>query len=271
MANCTSCGSPIAEGQAFCGKCGQPVGAGAVAPAAPPAPPMPPAAVAAPVIPPQPQYQAPPSPPPQPQYQAPASPPPQPQYQAPASPPPPYGQPAFGAAPGYPQGAWQQPRKSKKGLWIGLAAALVVIAVAAILVFVVFWGQISGGGSSGPEQAVQKLLTALEKKDIDAFVNALTPGAIDELTGGVASADEAKARLADELFTYESMKFEDVKMDSVITGDSATVTITGGSVTLKESPDADATTEDVLDSATQVEFYATKQDGKWYVDPSTFD
>jgi hypothetical protein len=115
MANCTSCGSPLVEGQAFCGKCGQPVGAGAVAPAAHPAPPMPPAAMAAPAVPPQPQYQAPPAPP--------------------------YGQPAYGAAPGYPPGVWQAPKKSKKGLWIGIAASVLVLAVAAILVFVVFWGQ----------------------------------------------------------------------------------------------------------------------------------
>jgi hypothetical protein len=242
MANCTSCGSPIAEGQAFCAKCGQPVGAGAVAPAAPPAPPTPPAPAPAPVVPPQSQYQP---------------------------PPPPYGQPAYGPGPGYPPGAWQPPRKSKKGLWIGLAAALVVVAVAAILVFVVFWGQISGGGSSGPEQAVEKLLSALENKDIDAFMNTMAPGAIEELTGGILSADEAKAMLADELFTYEQMKFEDLKMDSEITGDAATVTITGGRVTITEN--GDTTSEDVLDSDTPVEFSVTKQDGKWYVDPSTFN
>jgi putative sterol carrier protein len=116
---------------------------------------------------------------------------------------------------------------------------------------------------------VQKLLTALEKKDIDAFMNAMAPGAIEELSGGMLSADEAKAMLAGELFTYEKMKFEDVKMDSKITGDEGTVTITGGTVTITEN--GDTTSEDVLDSDTPVEFYVTNQDGKWYVDTSTFN
>ena len=44
--------------------------------------------------------------------------------------------------------------KDKKGLWIGLAAAVVVIAVACVLVFVVFQDQIFGE-ASGPEQTIQ--------------------------------------------------------------------------------------------------------------------
>ncbi len=240
MASCTSCGSPIAEGQAFCGACGRPVGAGAVAPAAPPAPPLPPAAMAAPAVPPQPQYQAPPVP---------------------------YGQPVYGPGPGYPPGPWQQPRKSNKGLWIGIAASVLVLAVAAVLVFVVFWGQISGGG--GPEQVAQKLLSAMEDKDIDAFFDVLSPGAIEELTGGFIGADLAKEMFKEELFTYESMKFEDVKMVSEISGDEATVSVTGGTVTITE--DGETTTEDVRYSDTPVEFYLIRQDGKWYLDPSTFN
>lgn len=240
MANCTSCGSPIAEGLAFCGKCGQTVGPGAVAPAAPPTPPTPPAAMAAPVVPPQPQYQAPPAP---------------------------YGQPAYVSGPSYPPGAWRQPRKSKKGLWMGLAAALVVIAVAAILIFVVFWGQLSGGG--GPEQTVQKLFSAMENKDVDAFIDVMAPGALDDLMGGVTIDEDVKATLAAELFTYKSMKFEDVTMNSEIDGDQATVTITGGSLTTVDE-NGDSTTEDVLDSDTPGEVGLVRVDGKWYLDPSTF-
>lgn len=76
---------------------------------------------------------------------------PPPAFTPPAYPPQGYQQPA----------AWQTPRKSKKGLWIGLAASLLVIALAAVLVFVVFWDQVSGKGDGGGSDAsAQQMLAA---------------------------------------------------------------------------------------------------------------
>jgi hypothetical protein len=241
MANCTNCGSPLAEGQAFCPSCGQPVGAAAVAQTAPGAPPMAQAAAPTP----------PPAPPP---YQ-----------QAPPAYTPP---PAYGPPPGYPPGGYQPPRKSRMGLWIGLGALIIVIVVACVLVFAVFKDQIFGGGASGPEQAVQKFLTVMEKKDVDGFFDLIDPASLEEFTSMGMSLDAIKPLLASEMFSYDSIKFNNVKMETEDNGDgTATVRIVEGSVTIVE--DGDTTTEDVQESGEPVEFEVLKQDGKWYINPET--
>jgi hypothetical protein len=124
MAQCGKCGSPLTDGQKFCGICGnvaaeQPAASAAVTP--PPVPPPPPAFT-------------PPAYPPQ------------------GYPPQGYQQPAA---------AWQAPKKSNKALWIGIAASVLVLAVAAILIFVVFWDQVSGkGGGGGSDASAQQMLAA---------------------------------------------------------------------------------------------------------------
>jgi len=253
MANCTNCGSPLGEAQTFCGNCGQPVGveaaaaakAAAEAPSAVPAAPVAAAAGTPPVAPPPPQFQ-----------QAP------PVYNPP---------PAYGQAPGYPPGAYQAPRKSRKALWIGLAALLLAVVVACILVFVVFWDQIKdgGGAATGPEKAVEKLLNAMESKDIDGFFDAMAPGAFDEMTQMGLSLDDIKAMFADEVFTYESIEFSGVKMETEDAGDgTATVNIVAGTVSLTE--DGETKKEDVRDSDAPVEFQCVEVDGEWYIGPDTF-
>ena len=135
MSFCRSCGSPLSEGERFCGNCGQPASqAGAATPpAAKPAAPQPPAYGAA--------YTPPPAP--GPSYPAGPAYPPQTPYAAGQ----PYGQPAY-APP-------QQGRG--KGLWIGLSALIVaVVAVACVLVFVVFHDNIFKDDStaSNPPEGV---------------------------------------------------------------------------------------------------------------------
>lgn len=129
MAFCKSCGSPLEGAGKFCVRCGQPVNGPEVM--------NPEAAVAA-------------------TYGPPAA------HTPPTAPGPAY------APPSYPPATWAPPRPARnwKWLWIGLAALVAVAAIAAVLVFVVFKG--GDGAATAPEKTVERLLTAMENKDLDA-------------------------------------------------------------------------------------------------------
>jgi hypothetical protein len=151
--------------------------------------------------------------------------------------------------------------KSKKWLWIGIAAAIVaIIAVACVLVFVVFQDDIFGGSGS-PEKTVQGMLDATAAKDMDALVALLDPQA---LAASGIKPEDFKAILAEGM-TFESMEFSGVKMETKMADDgkSATVTIVEGKLTTVEN--GETTTEDVKDGETQ-EFVVVLRDGKWYLD-----
>ncbi len=241
MAFCGNCGNALGEGQRFCPSCGQPVGG-----APPAAAGMPPSAPQAPAY----GQQSPPMAPPQGGY----------------APPPGYQQaPVYGQA--YPQQNWgAQPAKgSRKGVWIGLASAVVVIAVACVLVFVVFKGDIFGGASSSPEGTVRAMLTAIENRDVDAVYDLLDPDALDQITGFM-DEESFKESLSEGLLDTESIKFSDIEMSTdEIDDTTAVVTIVSGSVTMTQ--DGDTETEDVADAGEPVTFDLVKRDGSWYLDP----
>jgi hypothetical protein len=226
MAFCGNCGNALTESQRFCPACGQPSG-GASAAAAPSAPPV--------------SY---------------------------GQQPPPSGYVAAPSYGGYAQQPWgaREARRSRKGLWIGLASALVVVAVTCVLVFVVFRGDIFGGGAaSTPEGTVKAMISAMESRDVDAIYGLLDPDSLDQITSFM-SEDDLKSTLKDSLLQYDSIKFSNVEMSTANSGDSnATVTITGGSVSITQ--DGETTTEDVTASAEPVTFDLVKRDGSWYLDP----
>jgi hypothetical protein len=156
--------------------------------------------------------------------------------------------------------------KDKKGLWIGLAAAVVVIAVACVLVFVVFQDQIFEG-SSGPELTVQDLLTAMENQDLDALFALMDPQGIEELEAkGLMTEEDLKQVIGGGLTGYESIEFANVKMETEISedGENAVVTIVRGTVTVVV--DGETSLEDVEDSDEPQQYYLVKRDGKWYMD-----
>ncbi len=231
MASCANCGSPLAEGQQFCGTCGQPVGQAGAAATIPPPPPPPP---------------------------------------LPETTPPPLPGEAYGPGPAYVQGGWTSPppRRGRKWLWIGLAAVVVVAAIACVLVFVVFDGE----AAATPEDAVENLISALEDKDVDAFFSLMDPEAVDAMLAilGVESLDEAKDVIEGQMFDYESVEFSGVKLETEQTSDTtATVTMTAGKVTWTDS-DGQETTSDVEESDEPAVFKLTKRDGSWYLMESTF-
>ena len=156
--------------------------------------------------------------------------------------------------------------KDKKGLWIGLAAAVVVIAVACVLVFVVFQDQIFGG-SSEPEQTIEDMFTAMENKDLDAFFALMDPQGIEQLEStGLMTEDDLKTLLGEQLTGYESMKFENVEMETEISedGQNAVVTVVRGTMTVVA--DGETTMEKAEDTGEPQQYYLVNRDGKWYMD-----
>jgi zinc-ribbon domain len=254
MAFCVNCGKPLTEGQKFCPGCGTALGQPGAGRAGAGSVPTPSPAVSPSAAPPS--YAA-----PAPTYAAPAAPPaPPPTYAA--YPPP--GQPPYGP-PGYPA---QQPR-GRKGLWISLVACVLIVAVACVLVFVVFGDDIfkGGGAASTPGQTVSKVLKAMESKDIDAMFSLMDQKTLGAAMGGM-SVDDAKQALKSAKMDYQSVKFSGIKMKTETTsGTTATVTITEGTVTIIDSTGQE-TTEDVRDADEPVNFELTKVGGKWYLNPT---
>ena len=234
MAYCGNCGSPLSEGQHFCPACGHPLG-GSPPPAGPAGPPP-----------------APPS-----QY----APPP---YAAPPT----YQQPGWTS---YPQGSQfvPPPRKSHKGVWISLASVLVVVVVACVLVFVVFRGDIFGGGAGkSPEQTVRSLISAYEHKDVDALFSLIDPQAKDSVLAG-QSEDAAKQALKEAAFGAESVAFSGIKMSTNQTSaTTATVTLIAGKATVTDE-NGEKTTSDVSEADQPPTLELVKRDGSWYIDPKS--
>jgi hypothetical protein len=155
---------------------------------------------------------------------------------------------------------------SKKALWISLAALAVVVAVACVLVFVVFHDQVFGG-ASGPEQKVQEVITALEEQDIDSLYALIDPQGLAYLENTQAVAvGELKAVLGETLMGFDSVEYTDVKMKTVMESDGqkATVTLVGGQMTTVAA--GKSTVEDLKSSAEPQVFYLILRDGTWYLD-----
>ncbi len=203
------------------------------------------------------------------QQAATAPPPPAGYYQAPS-----YGQAQGYAAPTAPPWPAQQ-RKSRLGMWIGIGAAVVVIAVACGLIFGVFKNDIFGeggggngagaGGASSPEQAVRELIAAYENQDVDAMFALIDPSSKSALLQG-QSEDLAKQLLRAAIFGQRSVKFSGIELSTHQTGDStATVTFTAGTLTVT-GPDGQEVTSDVSEAGKPLTVGLVKRDGSWYVD-----
>lgn len=156
--------------------------------------------------------------------------------------------------------------KDKKGLWIGLAAAVVVVAVACVLVFVVFQDQIFES-QPGPEQTVQELLTAMENQDLDALFALMDPQGVEQLEAkGLITEKDLRETIGGGITGYESIEFENVKMETDFSedGENAVVTIVRGIVTVVAG--GQTSVEDVQDTDEPQQYYLVKRDGKWYMD-----
>lgn len=235
MPDCESCGKPYEGSPRFCPSCGRPIAAAA---AVEPVESAEPAEAAGPAA------------------------------EAPAPPPPPQYAPQA-ASQGASSGA-EPPRRSLKWLWIGLAALVVVVAIVLVLVLVVFNGGGGGSGATGPEKAVTQFFEAMEAKDIDGVFAVISPGLMEGLSASGMEVDAIKEMMAMTLFGYESITFNDLEMSIEMTSDTtATVTVTGGSVTLVDVSGAEET-QDVAEAGEPVSIEVVKVDDTWYLVSSPF-
>lgn len=231
---CTNCGSEVSPDDAFCTSCGaevKPVGQGAPAAATPPAPPAQPAA-------PPPAAAVPPTPP--------AAAPVPPVAQQPPEPPP--GTPAA------------KPEKKKKK-WLAPAligvALVLVAAVIVVLVVVVF-----GGG--GPQATVNDLYKAMEKGDSSAVVALVDTSELSKQAGL-----DAKFKEYVQKNMPSGVKFSDLKFETTVNGNNATVKTVSGKVSGKDKS-GKTVTVDITKSGGSNTTYLVKKDGKWYLDTKTF-
>lgn len=127
---------------------------------------------------------------------------------------------------------------NRKPLFIGLAAALVVLLVGGGVAFALFSSKF--GGASSPEAAVSKALDAVKNMDAVALYGSLSPAelgsfseAIDQLKGSAVQQDEDQqtdyAALLQEVAGVTEITIEDLEYDVEEIGEGvAEVTITDG-------------------------------------------
>ena len=146
---------------------------------------------------------------------------------------------------------------SRKWLLVGLIVAVAVTGFAVV--------GCGGSDAGGAEQAVLDMFSAMEAKDADAFVAVMDPDGLEQMEAMGMTADAFKAMMAEEM-TYDSMKFEGIKLETELSedGETAVVTVVEGIMTTVE--DGEEYSEDVKDSGEPQVFYLVLRDGKWYLD-----
>lgn len=176
------------------------------------------------------------------------------------------GSPAGYGQPPQPQGAWAAqpaaggPKKSRKGLWIGVGAGVLVLLGAGAFAANHFWFS-KVGGASTPEEAATQMIEGVASKDLVAAYGVTSPSEVSQLT---TAADLFDARmpegddLGDITGAYEDylealdLTLDDLQVSSEELGDGlAKVSITSGSLTV--DADADKLTQATVDLLAEVE------------------
>lgn len=183
-------------------------------------------------------------------------------------------------------------RRSRRLTWIAIGVAVGAVALACVLVFVVFHdgifgneeattttagsggpgGPTSPGGPGGPaasavtpEQAARFLFAALETKDLDALFALFEPAALEKMLGSMPM-ETAKAALGALLLNYGSVSFAGLEFSTQVTGDTtATVRVVAGTATITNA-DGFSETRDVTAAGVPAVLQLVQRDGVWYLD-----
>ena len=126
-----------------------------------------------------------------------------------------------------------KPSRSWKPILVTGIVLVVVIAVVLVLVFTVFTGDGENGpstGSSDPEAAVVAFLAAIEDQDVDALVEAIDPGFIDELKDEYGQQYEELLKGFFLLLVPVDFDISGLEFETETGGSEATVEIVAGTV-----------------------------------------
>lgn len=179
-----------------------------------------------------------------------------------------------------------------------LKRSLVICLALLVLVTLAACDNKAASGGDGTEalEVVQALLKAMEEKDIDAFMAALSPASIQKMDEEAASAKEELAEIREAMIAsgedvtefdreiaamgsyndtreyietfefegYQSLEYDDLAYRSTAGDDIALVGIVGGTATIVDN-NGDANTEDASSSG-PFYYVLEKTDGEWGVD-----
>ena len=175
--------------------------------------------------------------------------------------PPPAATPPPPAAPAPTPPAPQKEKGGKKWfvpVLVGAALAIVV-AVVLVLTLVVFKG-------GGPEAAANDLYKAMGKADSSAITALVDTSELSKQPGLEAKFTE----YVKQNLPPGGLKFTDLKFETKVNGNNATVTAVSGKVTYTDKS-GKTSTEDITKRGEGSNIvYAVKKDDKWYIDTKTF-
>ncbi len=233
--SCPNCGKALKEGAAFCTNCGAAVGAAADAPGAgtervereATQSPTPPAPAAAPVPP---------------------------------------GPPAAGVEGGEMPAAEYAPapppRKSRTALIIGVLGGLLIVAGIVVLVlWLTMWRDGKAGGTDDPIALAEKYMSALERKDVDAYFDCFKEDFLEDNPIMEGMGMDMK-ELMEMTFKMMEVRFDDYALEvESERGSEATVVTTRGKATMSVMG-----FEENIDLADDpMVFEMVKEGGRWYL------
>jgi hypothetical protein len=159
-------------------------------------------------------------------------------------------------------------RQPKKG-------AHVRRTITILCVMLLFAGLVSALGCSsgdtqeqeaieGPEEVIEKYFNAVEQGDVDTLISLLDPEGMKQAAeqGGIELEEFEKQIREYMAETFpDGIKIEGLKYEVAVEGDTATVTVTSGTMIIESG--GETITEDLTTTSESLELI--KKDGKWYL------
>ena len=179
---------------------------------------------------------------------------------APASPPP---SEADAREPGMLPGPEKAAGRGRAPLLLGVLGGLLILAGAVILVLYLAVWRGSAGGTGDPLALARKYMEALERKDVDAYLDCFEEGFFSlEDNPLLEGMDLDPRELVEMAFGFMEASFEGVELElRSEEGDGATVVTTAGRMSLSVM----GMEEEVDLAENPLEFRMARKGGRWYL------
>jgi hypothetical protein len=157
-----------------------------------------------------------------------------------------------------------------KGLWVALAALVVLIAIACILVFVVFKDDVFGlGPGDTPEKTADALLKTVGRGKVENVFDFLEPYELQAQLGGLP-VKAAKEMMKAAMPSQPKAKYKGVRMQTTYEDSThAFVRLVGGTMTVKQGGVNLKQDLGMLQGPDGLRM--VKSNGKWYLDLEWMD